>query len=235
DVEEVSEEEEVQSVGANSEVSQSNKIAEDNEENEEEENLGSASDATSQDKAVAVEHDNGEEKEEGEEEEEEQPGPSKRRRIMLSSDEEDDMDKTPASPKSSTEVGVGQLMTNIFGEDSDDEKEADDQSQSQTAKSGAEDDDEDEPRYIRDEVDEDDRKVWDFDVMMREKKAERHRPRRRRRDGSIDIGGAYDDQIRMLIDAMKAAAKILTVLIGSYIDLKNSSWFFGFGFKNVLF
>lgn len=52
------------------------------------------------------------------------------------------------------------------------------------------------------------RRVWDFDTMMREKKAERRRPRRRRRDGSIDVGGAYDDQIKMLIDAMKAAAKV---------------------------
>lgn len=51
-------------------------------------------------------------------------------------------------------------------------------------------------------------RVWDFDVMMREKKAERHRPRRRRHDGSIDVGGAYDDQIKMLIDAMKSAAKV---------------------------
>lgn len=48
--------------------------------------------------------------------------------------------------------------------------------------------------------------------MMREKKAERRRPRRRRRDGSIDVGGAYDDQIKMLIDAMKAAAKVLFVI-----------------------
>lgn len=51
--------------------------------------------------------------------------------------------------------------------------------------------------------------------MMREKKAERRRPRRRRRDGSIDVGGAYDDQIRMLIDAMKASAKVLPITFPS--------------------
>ncbi|VIO88469.1 IWS1 C-terminus family protein [Brugia malayi] len=137
---------------------------------------------------------------------------------MLSSDEEDNIDAAPAAEKSRddsesegdeehAEVGVGELMTNIFGEDSDDEKEGEDvQAQYQAERNGLEGDD-DEPRYVRDENDEDDGRVWDFDTMMREKKAERRRPRRRRRDGSIDVGGAYDDQIKMLIDAMKSAAK----------------------------
>ncbi|VIO88467.1 Uncharacterized protein BM_BM3332 [Brugia malayi] len=145
-------------------------------------------------------------------------GSSKPRRIMLSSDEEDNIDAAPAAEKSRddsesegdeehAEVGVGELMTNIFGEDSDDEKEGEDvQAQYQAERNGLEGDD-DEPRYVRDENDEDDGRVWDFDTMMREKKAERRRPRRRRRDGSIDVGGAYDDQIKMLIDAMKSAAK----------------------------
>ncbi|VDM94179.1 unnamed protein product, partial [Onchocerca ochengi] len=151
--------------------------------------------------------------------EDKQTGSSRPRRIMLSSDEEDNIDIAPAAPKSRndsesegdrehTEVGVGELMTNIFGEDSDEEKEDEDavQTQYQAEENGAEGDD-DEPRYVRDEDDEDDGRIWDFDTMMREKKAERRRPRRRRRDGSIDVGGAYDDQIRMLIDAMKASAK----------------------------
>uniref|UniRef100_A0A0N4UBC9 TFIIS N-terminal domain-containing protein n=1 Tax=Dracunculus medinensis TaxID=318479 RepID=A0A0N4UBC9_DRAME len=51
------------------------------------------------------------------------------------------------------------------------------------------------------------RKEWDFDIMLREKKAERRRPRRRRHDGSIDVGGIYDDKIKSLMDAMKVAAK----------------------------
>ncbi|KAM3729171.1 IWS1-like protein [Dirofilaria immitis] len=151
--------------------------------------------------------------------EDKQAGPSRPRRIMLSSDEEDNMDTPPVASKSRDdsesegdgehgEVGVGELMTNIFGEDSDDEKEDEDaiRAEYQAEENGAEGDD-DEPRYVRDENDEDDGRVWDFDAMMREKKAERRRPRRRRRDGSIDVGGAYDDQIKMLIDAMKAAAK----------------------------
>ncbi|CAG9530001.1 unnamed protein product [Cercopithifilaria johnstoni] len=148
-----------------------------------------------------------------------QAGPSKPRRIMLSSDEEDNMDTAPAAAKSRddseseedgehAEVGVGELMTNIFGEDSDDEKESEDAVQTQyRAERNRPEGDDDEPRYVRDENDEDDGRVWDFDTMMREKKAERRRPRRRRRDGSIDVGGAYDDQIKILIDAMKAAAK----------------------------
>ncbi|VDM10495.1 unnamed protein product [Wuchereria bancrofti] len=150
--------------------------------------------------------------------EDKQAGPSKPRRIMLSSDEEDNVNAAPTAGNSRdgseseddeerAEVGVGELMTNIFGEDSDDEKEGEDvQAQYQAERNDLEGDD-DEPRYVRDENDEDDGRIWDFDTMMREKKAERRRPRRRRRDGSIDVGGAYDDQIKMLIDAMKSAAK----------------------------
>ncbi|KAL3989663.1 TFIIS helical bundle-like domain family protein [Acanthocheilonema viteae] len=148
-----------------------------------------------------------------------QAGPSKSRRIMLSSDEEDNIDTAPAGAKSRdgsesegdgehAEVGVGELMTNIFGEDSDDEKESEDAVQTKyPAEGNSQEGDDEEPRYVHDENDEDDGRVWDFDTMMREKKAERRRPRRRRRDGSIDVGGAYDDQIKILIDAMKAAAK----------------------------
>ena len=47
--------------------------------------------------------------------------------------------------------------------------------------------------------------------MMAEKKAERKKTRRRRRDGSIYVGGDMDDQIKVMIDAMKAAAKVSLV------------------------
>ncbi|VDK88447.1 unnamed protein product [Litomosoides sigmodontis] len=149
--------------------------------------------------------------------EDKRAGPSKPRRIMLSSDEEDNIDAAPTATRNDSdsegdeenaEVGVGELMTNIFGEDSDDEKESEDTGHTEyRAEGNGPEGDDDEPRYVRDENDEDDGRVWDFDTMMRMKKAERRRPRRRRRDGSIDVGGAYDDQIRILIDAMKAAAK----------------------------
>uniref|UniRef100_A0A0R3S6F4 TFIIS N-terminal domain-containing protein n=1 Tax=Elaeophora elaphi TaxID=1147741 RepID=A0A0R3S6F4_9BILA len=164
-------------------------------------------------------NDNDSDGDEGEKIVDKQAGPSKPRRIMLSSDEEDNIDIAPMTAKSrdnsesegdgeDAEVGVGELMTNIFGEDSDDEKEGEDAAQTQyRAEENGPEADDDEPRYVRDENDEDDGRVWDFDTMMREKKAERRRPRRRRRDGSIDVGGAYDDQIKVLIDAMKAAAK----------------------------
>lgn len=52
------------------------------------------------------------------------------------------------------------------------------------------------------------RKIWDFDEMLRAKKAERKKQRRRRKDGSIYIGNDADEQIRMLTEAMKAAAKV---------------------------
>ncbi|KHN79969.1 IWS1-like protein [Toxocara canis] len=144
-------------------------------------------------------------------EEDDEAGPSKRRRVVMSSDDEDDGATSPKGKGSESgdeqqgEVGVGELMTNIFGEESDEDREQQDEMHHQ---SRLHDEDDDEPRYIREEDDEeDDGRVWDFDEMLRSKKAERKKQRRRRKDGSIDIGNDADEQIRMLTDAMKAAAK----------------------------
>ncbi|VDN03445.1 unnamed protein product [Thelazia callipaeda] len=167
----------------------------------------------SEESEVGTDHETSDDEKEANE-----PGPSKSRRIVLSSDDEDNGEGIPSTQKSGNDsesevddthskVGVGELMTNIFGEDSDDEDDNEENSHSHYQDNkNAEDDDE--PRYVRDEDDENYGREWDFDTMMREKKAERRKPRRRRRDGSIDVGGAYDDQIKVLIDAMKAAAKV---------------------------
>lgn len=48
---------------------------------------------------------------------------------------------------------------------------------------------------------------WDFDVMLRKKKEENRKQRRRTHDGSIDLLSDADDQIKVLIEAMKNAAK----------------------------
>uniref|UniRef100_F1KX49 IWS1-like protein n=1 Tax=Ascaris suum TaxID=6253 RepID=F1KX49_ASCSU len=145
-----------------------------------------------------------------EDSDEDEAGPSKRRRVVMSSDDEDDGGDSVKSSRESSgehaeaEVGVGELMTNIFGDDSDDEKEQHEEMRHQAV---GRDEDEDEPRYIREDYEENDGKIWDFDEMLRAKKAERKKQRRRRKDGSIYIGNDADEQIRMLTEAMKAAAK----------------------------
>uniref|UniRef100_A0A1I8ES19 TFIIS N-terminal domain-containing protein n=1 Tax=Wuchereria bancrofti TaxID=6293 RepID=A0A1I8ES19_WUCBA len=133
-----------------------------------------------------------------------QAGPSKPRRNMLSSNEEDNIDATPAAGKMvqnrkmmSMLKLVGELMTNIFGQDSDDEKEGEDvQAQYQAERNGLEGDD-DEPRYMG----------LDFDTMLSVNKAERQRPRRPGRDGSIDVVEHMMIKIKRIINAMKSAAK----------------------------
>uniref|UniRef100_A0AAF5Q4B6 TFIIS N-terminal domain-containing protein n=1 Tax=Wuchereria bancrofti TaxID=6293 RepID=A0AAF5Q4B6_WUCBA len=149
-----------------------------------------------------------------------QAGPSKPRRNMLSSNEEDNIDATPAAGSQDDFIInnsfhvffpemvqnrkmmsmlklVGELMTNIFGQDSDDEKEGEDvQAQYQAERNGLEGDD-DEPRYVCDENDEDDGV----------NKAERQRPRRPGRDGSIDVVEHMMIKIKRIINAMKSAAK----------------------------
>lgn len=48
---------------------------------------------------------------------------------------------------------------------------------------------------------------WDFDVMLREKKAEKKRKRKRRENG-IDIINDDDGIIAHMVNAMKNAAKV---------------------------
>ncbi|MFH4982937.1 hypothetical protein AB6A40_009646 [Gnathostoma spinigerum] len=139
------------------------------------------------------------------------PGPSKRRRIVMSSDDEnDDMENeknhsdSEAVKEGGDEGGVGELMANIFGDESDD----DDASHQGNNDENVQQNEDDESHYERNEdEEEDDGRTWDFDVMLREKKAERRKKRRRRRDGSIDLQSDADENIKMLVEAMKAAAK----------------------------
>jgi transcription factor SPN1 len=97
---------------------------------------------------------------------------------------------------------VQQLMTNIFGEDSDDEEE-------QHREEG---DVEQRPPGYEDEAEgigyeeEEEEKEWDFDRIMEEKKRERSKKRKRRKDGSIDLCSNADGQIRHVVELMKNAA-----------------------------
>ncbi len=48
---------------------------------------------------------------------------------------------------------------------------------------------------------------WDFDVMLRKKKSEKLK-RRRRRDGTMDLLSDADQQIKELVFTMKEAAEV---------------------------
>ncbi|CAJ0928636.1 unnamed protein product, partial [Mesorhabditis belari] len=130
--------------------------------------------------------------------------PVKKRRAIFGSDDEDSEDEgdknknksdsdSSKSPKSGDEETAKDLVENIFG-GSDDEKEED---------KPVDDDDEDMPK--RGPKDEDGFE-WDFDVMMRQKKAEKKRSRKRKSDG-FDLINDDDGQVARLVESMKQAAK----------------------------
>ncbi|KHJ91778.1 IWS1 protein, partial [Oesophagostomum dentatum] len=133
------------------------------------------------------------------------------RKNLLDSDDSDDEDEEQRKKK------LGNLMVNIFGEDVDEDAEAsrgteegeEGQEGEVEHEQGGHDEEgyEDEygDRHRRD--DEDNAGFeWDFDKMLREKKAERKK-KRRKHDTSIDIINDDDGFIAHMVTAMKNAAK----------------------------
>ncbi|RCN48086.1 IWS1 protein [Ancylostoma caninum] len=131
-----------------------------------------------------------------------------RKNLLDSDDSDDDMDEEQRKKK------LGNLMVNIFGEDVDEDADA---SRDAEGDEGEEEGDRaqtghDEEGYEDDYGDRHKGDVdnagfeWDFDVMLREKKAER-RKKRRKRDTGIDIINDDDGIIAHMVSAMKNAAK----------------------------
>ncbi|KAK5966763.1 hypothetical protein GCK32_000502 [Trichostrongylus colubriformis] len=106
---------------------------------------------------------------------------------------------------------LGNLIVNIFGEDIDEDAEGGhDDDDEQDEKQQEEVNQEDEDDYVQDRNKDDGRDragfEWDFDLMLREKKAERKK-KRKRRDAGIDIINDDDGVIAHMVNAMKNAAK----------------------------
>lgn len=135
---------------------------------------------------------------------------SSRKNLLDSDDSDEEMDEEQRKKK------LGNLIVNIFGEDVDDDAEE------AASRGGEEEDEEDDERAEKrrehsqeyeddynDRRDDRDRSggfEWDFDVMLREKKAEKKRKRKRRENG-IDIINDDDGIIAHMVNAMKNAAK----------------------------
>ncbi|KIH42866.1 hypothetical protein ANCDUO_27143, partial [Ancylostoma duodenale] len=138
----------------------------------------------------------------------EDDGDEKRKNLLDSDDSDDDMDEEQRKKK------LGNLMVNIFGEDVDEDADASrdaegdegeeegDRAQTGHDEEGYEDDYGDRHKGDTDNAGFE----WDFDVMLREKKAER-RKKRRKRDTGIDIINDDDGIIAHMVSAMKNAAK----------------------------
>ncbi|CAJ0601751.1 unnamed protein product [Cylicocyclus nassatus] len=136
-----------------------------------------------------------------------------KRNLLDSDDSDDDMDEEQRKKK------LGNLMVNIFGEDVEEDAEAshdaedaegeqeEGDGQAGHGEEGYE-DDYGEGHHRREDHDDRDNAgfEWDFDVMLREKKAERKRKRRKHGDG-IDIINDDDGIIAHMVNAMKNAAK----------------------------
>ncbi|KAH7729219.1 IWS1 C-terminus family protein [Aphelenchoides avenae] len=139
----------------------------------------------------------------GANEEDEEAGPKSPDRTAkgLFGSDDDDSDN---EDKEKTD-DMGELMTNIFGDDSDVDE---DQAEKGDAEKPVASDDENEPKIIGvDREDSDDGgKVWDFDVMLQKKKKERRK--RRHRDGGIDLISDADDKVKEIVDAMERAAHL---------------------------
>ncbi|GMR31144.1 hypothetical protein PMAYCL1PPCAC_01339, partial [Pristionchus mayeri] len=109
----------------------------------------------------------------------------------------DDSDAEGEKKEEGDEQEVGDLMANIFGDESDEEGGGE-------TKRPADDSDDDMGGVRRD--DDDVNQEWDFDVMLRNKKAEKKKIRRRKKDGGIDIINDDDGTIENIVTAMKKAA-----------------------------
>ncbi|GMT31678.1 hypothetical protein PFISCL1PPCAC_22975, partial [Pristionchus fissidentatus] len=99
------------------------------------------------------------------------------------------------------EQEVGNLMANIFGDESDEEGGGGGEGRKEKR---AADSDEDMGTLRRD--DEEGNMEWDFDVMLRNKKSEKKKRRKKGRDGGMDIINDDDGAIEGLVNAMKKAA-----------------------------
>ncbi|CAI4228595.1 unnamed protein product [Auanema sp. JU1783] len=145
------------------------------------------------------------------------PEKKKKKHAFVESDESDDDEerkektqKLLGSDDSDDEAGkegkersdeVGDLMTNIFGDDSDEEEGNKDEAGPQE-----EDDDPGVEATYKEDREDDPGFEWDFDIMLRDKKAEKKKKRRRRNDG-IDIINDDDGAIAAMVEAMKGATK----------------------------
>ncbi|CAB3409428.1 unnamed protein product [Caenorhabditis bovis] len=142
--------------------------------------------------------------------------PAKKKVVM--SDESDDDDEALKEKKAAELFGDdsdndddnAESKTNQDDEDGEhefEEKEEQEETGEQQQPAGDSDDDD---GVIRD--DDDDRRnggfEWDFDIMLKQKKAERkRRVRRHGKDGGIDIINDDDGTISYLVERMKSAAK----------------------------
>nr|CDJ82443.1 IWS1 domain containing protein [Haemonchus contortus] len=130
------------------------------------------------------------------------------RKNLLDSDDTDDdeMDEEQRKKK------LGKLIVNIFGEDIDEDADGgrDGGGDEQHEEPQGEVNQDDEDDYVQDRHKHDERDragfEWDFDLMLREKKAERKK-KRKRRDAGIDIINDDDGVIAHMVNAMKNAAK----------------------------
>ncbi|KAK5976452.1 TFIIS N-terminal domain-containing protein [Trichostrongylus colubriformis] len=130
---------------------------------------------------------------------------SPKKNLLDSDDSDDELDEEQRKKK------LGNLIVNIFGEDIDEDAEGGhDDDDEQDEKQQEEANQEDEDDYVRDRSKDDGRDragfEWDFDLMLREKKAERKK-KRKRRDAGIDIINDDDGVIAHMVNAMKNAAK----------------------------
>ncbi|ETN80704.1 IWS1 protein [Necator americanus] len=133
-----------------------------------------------------------------------------KKNLLDSDDSDDEMDEEQRKKK------LGNLMVNIFGEDVDEDADAsrdadgdqDDEEGDREREQAVQDEEGYEDDYgDRNKEDRDNAGFeWDFDVMLREKKAERKK-KRRKRDTGIDIINDDDGIIAHMVSAMKNAAK----------------------------
>ncbi|KAF8385017.1 hypothetical protein PRIPAC_74159 [Pristionchus pacificus] len=152
----------------------------------------------------------------GEDEEEDRDvKPAIKKRVVDSDDSDDDGEKKEEGEEGEgegegegDEQEVGNLMANIFGDESDEEgggerdgerKKRDDDSDDELGGGGG-------GGGGGRRSDDDANVEWDFDVMLRNKKAEKKSRRKRKRDGGIDIINDDDGTIEQVVTAMKKAA-----------------------------
>ncbi|KJH47599.1 IWS1protein [Dictyocaulus viviparus] len=126
-----------------------------------------------------------------------------RKNLLDSDDSDEDLDEEQRKKK------LGNLIVNIFGEDIDEDADVTHEDDDEQAHKP----DEESLKVERDDygsgekIDRDSAGFqWDFDLMLREKKAEKKR-KRRRRDAGIDIINDDDGLIAHMVNAMKNAAK----------------------------
>ncbi|GMT05621.1 hypothetical protein PENTCL1PPCAC_27795, partial [Pristionchus entomophagus] len=117
---------------------------------------------------------------------------------LVDSDDSDD-DEKKEEKQEGEEQEVGNLMANIFGDESDEEGGG-----REERRPAADDSDDDMGGVRRD--DEEPNQEWDFDVMLRNKKSEKKKVRRRKKDGGMDIINDDDGAIEHLVSSMKKAA-----------------------------